>query len=332
MTDHLDGTVIHGDCLAVLSEWAHERVDLCYIDPPYLTGRDFGVFDDRWNTSPDGFDWRDFPCGAEELSMFHITEVLGGGSVSNYVAYMHRRIHAIERVLADRGSIFVHVDARVAHLLRLSLDLIFGRDNFVNQIVWHYGLGGFGATSHLPRKHDIIMWYAKSDEHTFNQQRGPTTPAMRARYTQQDARGHYFVQGGKRYYQQGGKPWDDVWEIPAISQTAKERTGYPTQKPLELLRRIVMLASNEGDIVLDAFCGSGTTLVAAMSLGRQCLGIDLGEHACRVAEQRLKRAEEAGWQEVLDLPPCDDPARDASSPASTESSLFDASPPAERRT
>ena len=229
----------------------------------------------------------------------------GANRTVHYIAYMHRRIAAINQVLANTGSILVHVDGRTAHLLRLSLDLIFGREHFINQIVWHYGLGGFGATRHLPRKHDIIMWYAKSDDYTFNQQRGSITPAMRARYNQQDARGRYFVQGGKRYYQQGGKPWDDVWEIPTIAQTAKERTGYPTQKPLELLRRIVLLASSEGDLVLDAFCGSGTTLVVAASLGRRCLGIDIGAEACHIAERRLAGAHQRAAQTALVLPPAD---------------------------
>ena len=324
MTHRPDGTVIRGDCLTVLSEWTDERVDLCYIDPPYLTGRDFDAFDDCWDASPDGFDWADTPHGTDEHLLFRLAEALGSEQAVHYIAYMHRRIQAIRGALADTGSILVHVDGRTAHLLRLSLDLIFGREHFVNQIVWHYGLGGFGATRHLPRKHDIIMWYAKSANYTFNQQRGPLTPAMKARYNRHDARGRYFVQDGKRYYQQGGKPWDDVWEIPSISQTAKERTGYPTQKPLELLRRIVLMTSNEGDLVLDAFCGSGTTLVAAMSLGRRCCGIDVGADACRVAEQRLRRAEQAGRQAALDLPASDEWGPTAPPAAITEA-LFGAS-------
>ena len=301
--DPVDGTVSHGDCLTVLPQWPSGCVDLCYIDPPFATGRDFGGFDDRWSVPHDGFDWRHAPTETDATPLSRLTESLAGPHPSNYVAYLHRRLDAIRRVMADTASVFVHVDPRVAYFLRCSLDLVFGRDRFVNQIVWHYGLGGFKASRHLPRKYDTILWYAKSGDYTFNRQRGPVTPAMRARYNQQDAHGRYFVQGGRRHYQQGGKPWDDVWDIAAISPMANERTGYPTQKPLELLRRVILLASNADDLVLDAFCGSGTALVAAAGLGRRCCGIDIGEDACRISRHRLQRMQEAGTQTELNLPP-----------------------------
>ena len=320
----VDGAVTRGDCLTVLSGWPAGCVDLCYIDPPYLTGRDHGAFDDRWTVPPDGADWRVDPDDPPTVALFRLTETLAGPQASNYIAYLHHRLAAIHRILVDTGSLFVHVDPRAAYYLRCSLDLIFGCDRFVNQIVWHYGLGGFRAARHLPRKHDTILWYAKSDTHTFNPQRGPVTPAMRARYNRRDCHGRYFVQDGRRYYMRGGKPWDDVWDIPAISQTAKERTGYPTQKPLELLRRIVSLASNEGDLVLDAFCGSGTTLAAARPLGRRAVGIDIGEQACGITRRRLERIAETGTQAELDLPDDDTGTVAAQNPHPVP--LFDSKP------
>ena len=135
---------------------------------------------------------------------------------------------------------------------------------------------------------------------------------MDARYNMEDEQGRYFVQGGRRYYMRGGRPWNDVWAIPSISQTSAERTGYPTQKPLALLHRIVSMASHEGDIVLDPFCGSGTTLVAARGLGRRFLGVDIGDEAVRIARQRLDALDRRGVQGRIELPDHDTlhPARE----------------------
>ena len=296
-----ENAIWQGDCLTVLSALPAGCASLCYIDPPYLTGRDFGAFDDRWHSPPEAQHNGSGSDTEDEVRLFQAVEISAGAEAAHYLAHMHRRLGAIKRALSDDGTIFVHVDGRMAHYLRHSLDLLFGADRFLNQIVWHYGLGGFRVSGRLPRKHDIIMWYAKSDSHTFNPQRGAVTPAMRARYRLQDEHGYYFVQNGKRHYQQGGKPWDDVWEIPTLAQTSRERTGYPTQKPVELLSRIIKMASNEGDLVLDAFCGSGTTLVAAKALGRKYLGIDIGEDACLSAESRIQRVDSEGIQAELAL-------------------------------
>ena len=138
--------------------------------------------------------------------------------------------------------------------MKALLDDVFGYDNFLNEIVWRYGLGG-SSNRYLPRKHDTIFWYAKDSaaEYCFS---APLVPASSQRLKGQL------------------KKLDDVWEIPALNNMAHERLGYPTQKPQALLERIIAMASTEGSIVLDAFCGSGTTLAASQALGRQWIGID----------------------------------------------------------
>jgi site-specific DNA-methyltransferase (adenine-specific) len=140
----------------------------------------------------------------------------------------------------------------------------------------------------LLSKHDVIFWYANSDQYTFNLMRAAPTQAMQSKYRHVDEQGNRYMNSyGKRYLLKGGKPLDDVWDIPTISPTSAERTGYPTQKPLALLNRIVQLATNPGDLVLDPFCGSGTTLMAAKQLGRAWLGIDANSQAIEVARKRL---------------------------------------------
>lgn len=168
-----------------------------------------------------------------------------------------------------------------------------------NDIVWHYGLGAFKTRSHYPRKHDTILFYAKGRNPTFNLLRGEPTPAMLAKYRHRDDAGHRYMRSyGRRYYLKGGKPFDSVWEIPSLSPRAAERTGYPTQKSVKLLKRIVQASSNPGDLVLDPFCGCGTTIEAAHGLDRQWIGIDICVKACQVIEERLRRSFDMEWSDI----------------------------------
>lgn len=286
-----DGRIVIGDCLGVMSEMPSGSVDLCYLDPPYCTGRDFGAFDDRWQE----------PGCLNDASKASSAASATAAGVNGYMHYMRPRIAECHRLLGDAGSIFVHLDWRMSHHVRHCLDLVFGAERFLNEIVWHYGLGAFNATRRLPRKHDTILWYARGADHTFVLQRGDVTAAMEARYNMADESGRYFVQGGRRHYMRGGRAWDDVWDIPSIPQTSAERTGYPTQKPVALLQRIVSMASREGDTVIDPFCGSGTALVAAKSLGRKFIGIDSSDEACRVAMKRIEAANRRGTQQSIPI-------------------------------
>ncbi|BCX04298.1 MAG: hypothetical protein KatS3mg053_2236 [Candidatus Roseilinea sp.] len=281
-----------GDCLDILRTMPDGCAHLIYLDPPFNTHiRRVGRA--RGRPNGDGLAYDD-----------------AFGSPDGYIAYMRRRVEAMRRVLAPHGSLFFHCDWRMSHHVRLMLDEVFGdqepgirgrgsgardqgtgirgRGVFVNEIIWRYGLGASRSRRRLLTKHDVIFWYANGPKYTFNLIREAPTPAMLAKYAHTDEDGRrYMMSYGRRYYLKGGKPLDDVWDIPAIAPTSHERVGYPTQKPLALLRRIIALASNEGDMVLDPFCGSGTTLVAAQALGRRWIGIDANPQAIALARARL---------------------------------------------
>ena len=257
------------DCLDALAQMPDGCAQLVYLDPPFNTN---SARKTREASYADSF-----------------------GSPANYIAYMRPRLIQLRRVLASRGSLFMHCDWRASHYVKVMLDEVFlsdaGRQTaaiFINEIIWRYGLGASRPGRRLLSKHDTIFWYANGPDYTFNLQRGAPTKAMLDKYRHRDDAGNrYMVSYGKRYVMKGGKPLDDVWELPAIAATSGERSGYPTQKPLALLERIVELASSPGDLVLDPFCGSGTTLVAAKRLGRHWIGIDQNAAAVAIARRRL---------------------------------------------
>jgi site-specific DNA-methyltransferase (adenine-specific) len=273
----MPNTLHHADCLETLSALPAASVHLIYLDPPFNTNAVRRTQDAAYD---DAF-----------------------GAPAEYIAYMRPRVEQMRRVLAKNGSLFFHCDWRTSHHVRLMLDEVFllhpslprqtgegkGGGCFVNEIIWHYGLGASKARRQLLTKHDVIFWYANAPDYTFNLIRAEPTKAMLAKYRHTDEHGNRYMNSyGRRYTLKGGKPLDDVWSIAAIAPTSKERAGYPTQKPLALLRRIIQLASNEGDVVLDPFCGSGTTLLAAQQLHRQWIGIDANLQAIAISRRRLQ--------------------------------------------
>lgn len=283
---NMPNTLHNADCLDALRTMPPASVQLIYLDPPFNT-----------NTIRRGVR-RDDPSYNDSF-----------GAPADYIAYMRPRVEQLRRVLAPNGSLFFHCDWRTSYHVRLMLDEVFSGDegrgsgvgaertdtrhpspspSFVNEIIWHYGLGASKARRQLLTKHDTLFWYANSPNYTFNLIRAEPTKAMLAKYRHVDEHGNRYMNSyGRRYTLKGGKPLDDVWSIPAIAPTSKERAGYPTQKPLALLRRIILLASHEGDAVLDPFCGSGTTLLAAQQLHRQWIGIDANPQAIAIARRRL---------------------------------------------
>jgi len=261
--------LVRADNLALLRSLPDGSIDLIYADPPFFSGRDHDaaggdtVFADTWP-----------------------------GGLAAYLAWLRPRFAEMRRVLAASGVLCVHCDWHAGHYIKVELDGIFGADAFRNEIVWHYGLGAANATRHVLRKHDTIFVYGAPGS-TFNRVRGDVTPAMLAKYCHEDERGRYMMSRGRRYYLKGGKPLDSVWDIPAIAATSRERIGYPTQKPLALLDRIVRVWSNEGDVVADFFAGSGTTGVAAQQVGRRWLLCDDAAQAVDAARERLVASAEA---------------------------------------
>jgi len=280
------GRLFCGDNVAVLR--AHvptASVDLIYADPPFNSGHAYYTTGER-HKGPSFVDiWRwdeetyKKVLGALPAALADALEalrrVLGEGSALAYCAGLAESLSEMRRVLKPTGSLYLHCDVRVSHCLRLLLDALFGHAQFRNEIVWAYRTGGAGKR-HFARKHDAILFYTASERYTFHPQR------ERVRYrkpffgTQRDAHGFY-----------ADVLMRDVWEIPAVLNVSAERTGYPTQKPMALLERIIRASSNEGDQVLDPFCGSGTALVVAQVLGRRWIGIDKSAEALRVARSRL---------------------------------------------
>ena len=277
--------LVCADCLDELQRIPAGACQLIYLDPPFNTNQKRSAPPPRSTRRAAG--QKPLRIHAEYADSF--------GRSGAYIDYMRPRLEQLRRVLSPDGSLFFHCDWRMSHHVRTLLDELFGLSSagdragvFVNEIIWHYGLGAARAARHLMTKHDVIFWYANSGQYTFNLMREAPTPAMLAKYSHTDALGNRYMNSyGRRYMLKGGKPLDDVWDIPSISPTAGERVGYPTQKPLALLLRIVQLASNPSDLVLDPFCGSGTTLLAAQQCGRRWIGIDANTQAIEIAAERL---------------------------------------------
>jgi site-specific DNA-methyltransferase (adenine-specific) len=205
---------------------------------------------------------------------------------------MVQRVIEMHRILKDTGSLYLHCDPTASHYLKLLLDSIFGNQNFHNEIICHY-TGNSVPRYCFPRKHDTLFWYSKSKQPIFNPNSVllPYSELTDKRYNHTDEQGRRYkisaLRDGKQevVYMKEGKYPDDVWDIPVIR--SKERVGYPTQKPLALIRRIIEASSNAGDIVLDPFCGCATTCVAAQQLDRRWLGIDIEKQAVSVLVERL---------------------------------------------
>ena len=267
-----------GDCLVTLKTMACESVELAYLDPPFFTQKVHRL------TPRDR---------SKEFSFEDIWS-----SQKEYGTFLLERLRATHRVLSERGSLFFHCDRNAVHLARLLLDEVFGPENFRAEIIWHYRRWSNAQRGLLPA-HQTILYYTKSDRYVFNEMWTEYSPATnvdqilqrRSRdefnksVYERDDDGNVIANGNKR-----GVPLGDVWDIPFLNPKAKERTGYPTQKPLLLLERIVALTTKEGDCVLDPFCGSGTTLVAAQSLNRSAIGIDVSKDAVALVKRRLNES------------------------------------------
>jgi site-specific DNA-methyltransferase (adenine-specific) len=279
-----------GDNLDILrAAFADASVDLIYADPPFNSGHAYfetgkraagPSFHDRWAYDADAFDAACAACPTVlRGALIAIRDVLGADDDAAFCAFLAPRLVEFKRVLKPTGSVYLHGDARMSHCLRLMLDALFGRACFRNEIAWAYRTGGAGKRQ-FARKHDAILFYSASPKgYTFHAQYERVRYAKPFFSALRDADGYY-----------ADVLLRDVWEIPAVINVSKERSGYPTQKPLALLTRIVAASSNPGDMVLDPFCGSGTTLVAAVQLGRRWAGIDANAEAITIARQRMADA------------------------------------------
>jgi site-specific DNA-methyltransferase (adenine-specific) len=330
--------LFYGDNLEVLRRHiSDESVDLCYIDPPFNSKRNYNqiynnlggedralaqAFVDTWiwdTRASDGFQEILFNNGGRfgertiEL-IKGLRNVLKEGSLLAYLVSMTLRIVEIHRVLKPTGSFYLHCDPTASHYLKLVLDGIFCSEGgqFTNELIWCYSHGG-KSKRHFGRKHDVIFLYTKSDNHTFNesdiriQMRSGKESFGGKLESDADGRKYRLVYGTKnkngqtkyyKYYLDEGKIPEDWWtDINSIQASSAERIGYPTQKPEALMERIIKASSSEDDVVLDAYCGCGTSVVVAQRLKRRWVGIDITYQSISLV---LKRLEEAFGRTVLE--------------------------------
>ena len=320
-----------GDCQRVLGntiEFPNESVDLIYADPPFFSNKQYEVL---WG---DGYELRAF-------------EDRWKGGIENYISWMEPKLREIHRVLKRTGSFYLHCDGHASHYLKVLLDKIFERGQFINEIVWERSHTRSSISKVFRRTHDVILFYSKTKRYTFNQQFSELSKTSMNLYkSNKDSNGYYrlvpLLVSGKRngetgktwrgidpntrgkagchwvttpdkleeydrkglivwpsnsthlpqlkYYLKNNKgvPLGDIWDdVGIIEASSKEDYGFPTQKPLSLLERIVKTSSNEEDVVLDPFCGCGTTIEAAYKLNRKWIGIDVSPTACKLIIKRL---------------------------------------------
>jgi site-specific DNA-methyltransferase (adenine-specific) len=269
-------TVIHGDNLDVLRTIPDRSVPLIYIDPPFNTGRQQRRNQIKTVQHENG-DRLGFHGRRYATTM--LSSLAFEDAFDDFLAFIEPRLIEAYRVLADDGALYFHIDYREAHYCKVMLDAIFGRDSFINEIIWAYDYGA-RTTKRWPAKHDTILFYARNPkQYTFNAEAVDREP--------------YMAPGlvGKEKAERGKLP-TDVWWHTIVSPSGYEKTGYPTQKPLGILRRIITASSNPGDLVLDFFAGSGTTGAAALDLGRDFILIDSNPEAIAVMRKRFAERED----------------------------------------
>jgi site-specific DNA-methyltransferase (adenine-specific) len=295
----------YGDNLEVMQKFLpDDSVDLVYLDPPFATNRTHVftlrdgrgediearavAFQDKWEWNLQAQESCErITCGpdAQFADAFRALQLaLGPCALLAYLVHSGMRLHEVRRVLRPTGSLYLHCDYRTVHYMRLVCDALFGESGFRNEIIWHY-TGGGRSKNYFSRKHDTILFYTMSDSYTFN------VDAIRVPYKETSgyARAGIVSAAGRTYLPHpDGTPADDVWDIPIVNPMSRERTGYPTQKPLALLERIVTASSNESDLVLDPYCGSGTALAACAGHNRRWVGIDSSEIALTATRCRLE--------------------------------------------
>jgi site-specific DNA-methyltransferase (adenine-specific) len=270
--------IVQGDNLPVLRALADGIAGLVYVDPPFNTGRRqvrrrLRTVRDERGGDRIGFAGKRYRT-IDLAKPGELARSAFDDAFDDYLAFLAPRLEEARRLLAPDGSLFLHVDYREVHYCKVLLDRIFGRECFVNEIIWAYDYGA-RTRSRWPAKHDNLLWYARDPErYVFDVEACDRIPYM--------APGLVGAEKARR-----GKTPTDVWWHTIVSPTGKEKTGYPTQKPLGILERIVKVHSRPGDLVLDFFAGSGTTGLAAARNGRRFLLVDSSPEAVRIMARRL---------------------------------------------
>jgi len=261
------------------------KIKLIYIDPPFATGADFSFkvgMPDEWKSVADKNEIVKAPSILEELAY---RDMWGGRTpeerIASYLNYVYERLVLMKELLSNDGSIYVHLDYRMVHYVKLMMDEIFGRENFRNQLIWCYGGGGI-PENNFSKKHDILLYYSKTTNPIFN-----VDPVREPYFSPEKVEYKYI--GEKAYlrkHPKGRIPFNWFY-LPILTNTSHERLDFPTQKPEKLLERIILASSNPGDIVADFFCGSGTLAAVAEKRGRRWICCDMSKYAIHVTRKRL---------------------------------------------
>lgn len=287
--------IVHGDAVVSLKTLPADSVDLVYFDPPFFSQKNHTLSNK----------------GAEKVFSFDDC----WDSLVSYLDLIRNVLEESKRVLRDTGSVFLHCDRTASHHIRRLMDEVFRSENFQSEIIWTYKRWS-NSKKGLLNAHQSIYFYSKTSDfkfhRTFTSYSSTTNVDQILQARERDKNGKAIYKrdaSGKIVLgkEKKGVPLSDVWEIPYLNPKAKERVGYPTQKPVNLLKQIIELSTDEGDLVVDPFCGSGTTCVAAKSVGRSFVGIDVSEDAVRLSRQRLEemiisesRLLEAGKESYLE--------------------------------
>ena len=310
----MENTLFYGDNLEILKSLYKDRdfllqtnggIDLIYIDPPFNSNRIYNMpyedmlkekddkekykaqkeaFNDTWSNIDFRQELEDLKGCVDCLQLYHFlsaNQKIFTFPQMSYLTMMSHRLYYMHKILKDTGSFYLHCDPNMSHYLKILLDMVFGAKNFRNEIIWHYRTGGV-SKRWFAKKHDVILAYTKTDDYIFNvqymKQYYDKKPSFEDKNSGKDEKGYYNV-----------VVQDNVFEIPAVFNMSKEHLGYPTQKPLSLLEKLIEASTNEGDIVADFFCGCGTTIAAAEKLNRKWLGVDINHLAISLIEdKRLK--------------------------------------------
>jgi site-specific DNA-methyltransferase (adenine-specific) len=269
----LENTLYFGDNLTVLRSIPDSSIQLVYIDPPFNTGREQQRSKVTTKRNNEG-NRIGFKGERYETVKSHVLSY--DDQFANYWEFLEPRIEEAFRVLGNSGTLYLHLDYREAHYAKVLLDALFGPECFLNEIIWSYDYGG-KSKSRWPAKHDTILVYVKDPKnYYFNSEEVDREPYM--------APGLVTLEQIER-----GKLPTDVWWHTIVSPTGKEKTGYPTQKPVGILRRIIQASSKPGDVVLDFFAGSGTTGFVANELGRRFILVDQNPESIQVIKDRLPK-------------------------------------------
>ena len=311
-------TLYFGDNLEILrKKIKDESFDLIYLDPPFNSNRNYNVlfkegiqdspaqikaFDDSWHwtrESKEAFDYLVTETNEDISSLMQALEkMVGHNDMLAYLTMMTVRLIELHRVLKKTGSLYLHCDPTASHYLKIVLDAIFGKENFQNEIIWHYRRWTGSANKFLGM-HDTIFFYTKkSKDYTFN----PLYTTYTEKSLKRKQHYHTRIKDNDTYVtsiDKKGVKENDVWLIPVINSQAKERLGYPTQKPEALLERIIKASSKEGDWILDPFCGCGTTVAVSERLKRNWVGIDVTSLAINLIKYRIKNQFGLGNKQIF---------------------------------